>query len=242
MLHSLARVLFPITNRRRLGALGALGLFCVSLSTGLSASERSLAEQLPPGSDELPRDEAYRWGTLPNGLRYVVRNHAEPENKVSIRMLVYAGSLEETEQQLGMAHFLEHLAFKGSDTFPDNSFVTVMQQSGVQHGSHSNAHTGFDETVYKLDLPADDAKLLATGMDWMSDVLGALHLKEDMVLPERGVILAEMRDRDSVGLRSAMKHFAARYGDMKLSTRWPIGKKEIIETTTSEGLRGYWQQ
>ena len=204
-------------------AIVACGLL---LTPALSAGERSLAAALPPGSEELPQDKAYRWGKLPNGLRYVVRHHGEPANKVSMRMLVYAGSLDETEQQLGMAHFLEHLAFKGSETFPDNSFVTKMQQAGVAHGSHSNAHTGFDETVYKIDLPADNPQLLATGMDWMSDVLGRLHLKQEMVLPERGVILAEMRDRDSVGLRSAMKHFAARYGEMLLATRWPIGKRK----------------
>ena len=74
---------------------------------------------------------------MENGLRYVVRSHGEPENKVSIRMLVYAGSMDETDPEQGLAHYLEHLAFKGSDTFPDNSFVTRMQQAGVQHGSHS---------------------------------------------------------------------------------------------------------
>ena len=136
-----------------------------------------------------------RTGRLANGLPWVTIHQPQPKGAVSFRLLVSVGSRHETESEQGLAHYLEHLAFNGSDHFPDASLVTSLQAKGIGFGSHSNAHTGFDETVYKLDLVEPDAELLVTGFKVMEDFLYGLHLKPDQVDAERGVILAEMRDR-----------------------------------------------
>ncbi|TVR39965.1 MAG: insulinase family protein [Planctomycetota bacterium] len=219
-----------------------LPLLVLGGALDLAGEERRLAERLPPGGESLPSDPEFHWGQLPNGLRYVLRQHAEPAEQISLRLLVHVGSLEESEAEQGLAHYLEHLAFMGSDNFPDNSFVSVMQQAGVSHGSHSNAHTGFDETVYKLDLRTDNPELLGLGSRWMSDVMHALHLRESEIDSERGVILAEMRDRDTPSFRAAQTHFTARYPGSILSTRWPIGLEETVRATTPELMREFWQR
>ncbi|TVR11772.1 MAG: insulinase family protein [Planctomycetota bacterium] len=217
-------------------------LLCVLGGVFLAAEERVLAPSVPPGSEDLPHDPAYVWGQLDNGLRYALRQHGEPEGQVSLRLMVYAGSLEERDEEQGLAHYLEHMAFKGSDHFPDNSFVQVMQAYGVAHGSQSNAHTGFDETVYKLDLPVEDAQALEHGMRWFRDVLEALHLDEREVEIERGVILAEKRDRDTAQFRAAQTHFSQRYPGMLLHERWPIGIEETIRAADVATLRSFWQR
>ena len=141
-------------------------------------------------ADDLERNPAIHHFRLPNGLLCVLQPHPHPPGEVSVRLLVSVGSRFELEVEQGLAHYLEHLAFNGSTHFPDGSLTPRLQERGIGFGSHSNAHTGFDETVYKLDLPEVDDELLDIGLRSMADFLGELSLTKEAVDAERGVIFS----------------------------------------------------
>jgi hypothetical protein len=139
-----------------------------------------LAQQnAPPPIDPqavLPIDPAIRTGTLPNGLKYFIRRNGRPEKRVSLRLAVKSGSLEETDDQQGLAHFIEHMAFNGSTHFKPGELVSYFERVGARLGPHVNAYTSFDETVYMLDLPTDQGDVVAKGLTALSDFAGGLTL------------------------------------------------------------------
>ena len=131
----------------------------------------------PHELSELAPDPAVTFGRLDNGLRYVLMTNQRPENRVSLHLYIGAGSLNETEDQRGLAHFLEHMLFNGSTHFPPGELVRYFQSIGMQFGNDANAHTGFDETVYDIILPKGDEKNLKDGLLVMRDyAMGALLL------------------------------------------------------------------
>lgn len=180
-------------------------------------------------SDLVP-DDAVRWGVLDNGLRYALLPNAEPPGRVSLRLFVGAGSLHETDQQQGLAHFLEHMAFKGSENFSPGELIAFLQRLGMAFGPDTNAHTGFDETVYKLDLPGNEWGLVGEGLQVLRDTADKLLLPEDEIELERGVILAEKRDRDSASYRRTVALWRFLLPDSLIPQRFPIGLREVIET------------
>ena len=122
----------------------------------------SVAQELK-GGDPIPFDANVRTGKLKNGLTYYIRKNAKPENKVDLRLVVNAGSLMENDDQLGLAHFMEHMNFNGTKRFPKNKLVDYLQSIGVKFGQHLNAYTNFDETVYFLPIPSDNPEKLEKG-------------------------------------------------------------------------------
>src|SRR5471030_2459603 len=170
----------------------------------LVASKLPAAAPLPfpQAASDLPPDPAAHFGTLPNGLRYVIRPNHEPKDRASLRLLVLSGSLEENENQRGLAHFLEHMAFNGSTHYAPGTLVEKLQRLGMGFGADTNAATSFDHTIYELELPANDPKTLAEGLQILADYGGGLLLQQNMVDKERGIILSEKRTRDSVGYRT----------------------------------------
>jgi zinc protease len=112
----------------------------------------------------IPFDAAVRTGTLPNGLRFFVRANNRPEHRITLRLAVRAGSLYEADDQQGLAHLIEHMAFNGSDHFKPGELVSYFESAGARLGPHVNAYTGFDETVYMLDLPSDAQEVMAKGL------------------------------------------------------------------------------
>ncbi|MGE9293701.1 MAG: M16 family metallopeptidase [Puniceicoccales bacterium] len=182
-----------------------------------------------PVSSDLQPDPAVTWGQLDNGLDYAIMPNAEPPGKVSLRLLVKAGSLMEREDQRGLAHFLEHMAFNGSKHYPPGSLVEYLQRIGMSFGADTNAHTGFDETVYKLELPGNTEELLKEGFQVLSDYAGELLLREEEIDHERGVILSELRARDSVDYRTFVANWEFLFPDSLLPQRLPIGLEKVIE-------------
>ena len=146
------------------------------------------------GSD-IPVDPAVTWGVLDNGLRYAILPNSEPPNRVSLRLYVDAGSLMETDSQQGLAHFLEHMAFNGTKEFPAGEMVEYFQRLGMGFGSHTNAHTSFHETVYKLELPGTESALLNDAFKLLRDYADGMLLGEKEIEKERGVILKEKLSR-----------------------------------------------
>ncbi|MDB6152590.1 MAG: peptidase domain protein [Chthoniobacteraceae bacterium] len=200
------------------------------------------AEALPfahEGSDLKP-DAAAHFGTLANGLRYVVLPNHEPKNRVSMRLLVLAGSLHETEEQRGLAHFLEHMAFNGSTHYAPGTLIEFFQRMGMSFGGDTNASTSFDRTLYLLELAHSDDATVAEGLRVFSDYAGGLLLLDAEIEKERGVILSEKRVSDSVGYRTFIAQFDAMLGNTLLPKRIPIGLADVISKASRAQFTDFW--
>ncbi len=194
----------------------------------------------PHAASDLKPDPAVKFGALPNGLRYAVRANAEPKGRASLRLLVLAGSFHETDNQRGLAHFLEHMAFNGSTHYPPGTLVEYLQRMGMSFGADTNASTGFDRTLYLLELPKADEPTLAEGFRVLQDYAGGLFLKAEEIERERGIILSEKRDRDSVEYRTQIAQFEFALGSTLLPARIPIGVPEVIEKAGRDRFVDYW--
>jgi zinc protease len=195
----------------------------------LLASASFAARPFPQEGSDLAPDTNAHFGTLPNGLRYVIYPNREPKNRVSMRLLVQAGSLNETEDQRGLAHFLEHLAFNGSTHYAPGTLVEFFQRMGMSFGGDTNASTSFDRTLYLLELPNTKSETLAEGFRVFADYAGGLLLEPASIEKERGIVLSEKRVRDSVGFRTFVAQFDFLLRGTLLPKRIPIGETDIIE-------------
>ena len=155
----------------------------------------------PHDASDLKPDPTLTFGILDNGLRYIIMPNHEPKNRVAMHLDIQAGSLFETDEQRGLAHYLEHMAFNGTTHYPPGTLISYFQSIGMGFGADTNAHTSYDETVYKLMLPAVDRKTLADGLLVLADYARGALLLEKEVDKERGVILAEKLSRDSARSR-----------------------------------------
>lgn len=194
----------------------------------LSADAAPVAPPFAHEKSDIPADSDVLWGKLENGLRYAVMRHNEPPGRLSMRMHVHAGSLHEREEQRGLAHFLEHMAFNGSENFKPDELVAILQNLGIAFGADLNAFTAFDQTVYMLDLPKNDQETIDKCFKVMRDWSAGLTLPAEEIEKERGVILAEKRSRDSVEMRLMEKQFNAILPDALITRRFPIGIEEVI--------------
>jgi zinc protease len=191
------------------------------------------------GSD-LTVDPAVTWGRLDNGLRYALVHNQEPKGRVSVRLAVKVGSLYENENQRGLAHFLEHMAFNGSTHFPAASVVEFFQRLGMDFGGDTNASTNFDRTIYQLELPDTKPATLREGLTFFADVGGGLLLEPDKITKERGIILSEKRARDSVGLRTFLAELEFLVPDTRFPQRLPIGLEEVIRNAQRERFKEFY--
>ena len=188
----------------------------------------------PQASSDIAPDTGATFGTLANGLRYIIYPNAEPPKRVSLRLHISSGSLMEADDQQGIAHFLEHMVFNGSKNISSEELIPKMQRLGIAFGAHVNAYTSFDETVYMLDLPdlsTDTVKLAFTVMRDFGD--GALLTAEE-IDKERGVILSEKISRDSVETRIMEQQFAKLLPQSLVTRRFPIGTDEVIKAAPRE--------
>lgn len=187
-------------------------------------------------NDLIQIDPDVRTGKFANGLTYYIRNNGKPEDKVVLRLVVNAGSILEDDDQQGLAHFMEHMNFNGTENFKKNELVDYLQSIGVKFGAHLNAYTSFDETVYMLPIPSDDDEKLEKGFQIMADWAFNTLLTDEEIDKERGVVLEEYR----IGL-GADKRMLANYlpkimYNSKYAKRLPIGKKDILENFNYETL------
>jgi len=202
-------------------------------------SSISTAETVTEG--KIPVDPNVKIGKLPNGLTYYIRNNGKPEDKVELRLVVNAGSIMETDRQLGLAHFMEHMNFNGTKNFKKNDLVDYLQSIGVKFGADLNAYTSFDETVYILPIPSDDPEKLEKGFQILEDWAHNTTLSEEAIDGERGVVLEELRIR--LGADERMQKitlpkmmYGSRYAD-----RLPIGTKENLENFSYDDVRDYYK-
>ncbi|MDG2004694.1 MAG: insulinase family protein [Novosphingobium sp.] len=191
-------------------------------------------------ASDIPVDPGYRFGRLGNGMRYVIRQNATPAGTAIVRMNVKTGSLDETDSELGFAHFVEHMAFNGSTNVPEGEMVRLLERNGLAFGADTNASTGFDRTTYKLDLPRNDLELLDIALMLMRETASELSFSPDAVDRERGVVLSELRDRNSFQLRNAIRDTKFLHPDALYPRRFPIGDPELLKSATAEALKAFW--
>ena len=191
-------------------------------------------------SSDLPVDPAFKFGKLDNGLRYIIRQNATPAGTAQVRMDIGAGSLDETDAERGYAHFVEHMAFNGSTNVPEGEMVRLLERNGLAFGADTNAQTGFEQTLYILSLPRNDAKLLDTALMLMRETASELTFSPQAVERERGVVLAELRDGSNYLRRNLEDQFAFLYPQSRFRERLPIGTIEALNSATAENLKAYW--
>lgn len=195
----------------------------------------------PHDVSDLPADQAVLYGRLDNGLRYAVMANDTPANVVSVRMVFNMGALAETDDQRGLAHFIEHMAFNGSTNVPEGEMVPLLERYGLQFGPDTNAFTGYDTVGYQLDLPEADEESIDTALFLMRETASELLLDSEAIDRERGVILSEERFRNTPIRRwnNALTRF--RTPETIVADRDPIGTVEVIETAPRERFVDYYE-
>jgi len=191
-------------------------------------------------NSDVPVDPAYRFGRLANGMRFVIRHNANPAAQGLVRMEVAAGSLDENDAERGYAHFVEHLAFQGSSHVPRGEMVRLLERQGLAFGADTNAATSFEQTTYMLDLPRSDPALLDTALMLMRETASELAFAPDAVTHERGVVLAEMRDRNNWSYREILARQAFMEPAARFVQRMPIGVTATLDAATPSALRAFW--
>jgi zinc protease len=190
----------------------------------------------------LPLAPAIRSGTLPNGLTYFIRPNPLPRNRAMLRLVVRAGSVDEADDQRGIAHMLEHMAFNGTTHFPPGQLVAYLESIGARFGPHVNAQTSFDETIYMLDVPTDRQGVLQRGIEALGDFAGGITLDPKEVDKERGVVLEEWRGNLGAGTRMQEPQIRAMFGASKYANRLPIGTPESIKAFPYKRLRDFYEE
>jgi zinc protease len=190
----------------------------------------------------LPVDPAVTIGKLENGLTYYIRENKKPENIAVLRLVVNAGSVVEGDDEQGLAHFVEHLAFNGTANFKKSDIIDYLESIGIRYGPEVNASTSFDETIYKLEVPTDNKEAVTRGFQILADWTHLVSFEEDEVDRERGIIVEEWRERSGAGMRVMEKHNKVLYRGSKYAERLPIGKLSVIESANSEKLKSFYKK
>lgn len=201
--------------------------------------------QLRPFAHEesdLPADPAVQFGVMENGIRYAILPWEEPPGRLSLRLLVEAGSYHESDRQKGLAHLIEHMAFNGTKNFSAGEMVEYFQRLGMAFGPDTNAHTGFQETVYKLELPEAGGEVLEQGLLLLRDYADGMLLETEEIEKEKGVVLSELRDRDTPGYRSFVDEMEFGLPQARLTERMPIGDADVVRMATRQDLVDFYEK
>lgn len=190
----------------------------------------------------LTTDRAVRIGRLWNGLTYYVRANHEPAARAELRLVVNAGSVLEDDDQRGLAHFVEHMAFNGTEHFARNEVVHYLESVGMRFGPDVNAYTGYDETVYMLTLPTDSADVMAVGLSILRDWAGGVRFDSLQVEKERGVVLEEWRLGRGAEARMRDQQAPVLFGRSRYAARPPIGDPEVLRTFRRDALIRFYRE
>jgi len=190
----------------------------------------------------MPLDPKVKIGRLANGLTYYIRHNNLPEKRVELRLAVNAGSVLEDDDQLGLAHFIEHMNFNGTKRFPKNELVNYLQSIGVEFGADLNAYTGFDETVYILPVPSDKPELIQKGLEILEDWAHNALLDSVEIEKERGVVIEEWRLSRGADERMMKQTLPVQYKGSKYAERLPIGTKASLDNFSHASLKRFYKE
>ena len=193
-------------------------------------------------TEPLPVDKEVRQGTLPNGLTYYIRHNETPKGQADFYIAQKVGSILENDDQRGLAHFLEHMCFNGTENFPGNKVIEWLETVGVKFGQNLNAYTSIDETVYNIsNVPTDRESVQDSCLLILHDWADGLLLDPKEIDKERGVIHQEWRSRNVGQQRILEKLLPTMYPDSKYGYRMPIGTMEVVDNFPPQVLRDYYE-
>ncbi len=230
-----------ITARRLLLLAAASAAVLTAAAPALAQAQAQPSDPWVHATSDIPADTSVRFGVLPNGMQYAIRRNATPPAQASFRLRIDAGSLMENEQQLGLAHFMEHMAFNGTTNIPENDLLRILERRGLAFGADTNAYTGFDETVYILELPNADEGTVDDALRIMREQVSEALMAADAVEDERNVIVGEERLRNTPDLRSIKAQLGLFAPGQRVSERLPIGDLDIIRTAPRERFEEFYR-
>ena len=211
----------------------------LALALLLVCATTTFAQQMPP----IPVDQNVRMGKLENGLTYYIRHNNYPEGQANFYIAQKVGSVIEEENQRGLAHFLEHMCFNGTEKFPGNGVIKYLESIGVKFGGDLNAYTAIDETVYNIDnVPMSVVGAIDSCLWILHDWAGGLLLEDEDIDKERGVIHEEWRQRNTAQQRMMEAVSLEMYPGSPYGARWPIGTMEVIDNFPYSALRDYYEK
>lgn len=221
------------------GMWGPAGLLAIALGT-LPLPALAHEQETEPAAD-LTLDPRVIHDTLPNGLQYYVRENREPRERAELRLVVDAGSVLEEEDQRGLAHLLEHMAFNGTAHFGEQELIDYLESIGMRFGPDVNAFTSFDETVYMLTVPTDSTAVVETAFQILEDWAHQISLDPDALARERPVVVEEWRQGRGAEMRMLDEHLPVIFRDSRYAERLPIGEKEVIEGAAVAAVQRFYE-
>ena len=206
----------------------------------LAAAFTPTPAQQAASNAPLPFDPSVTVGTLSNGMRYYIRENHKPEKRAELRLVVNAGSVLEDEDQRGLAHMVEHMAFRGTKHFPGNQISSYLESVGMRYGPDINAFTSFDETVYMITIPTDTASIVDKGFQILADWAHYVSFEPSQIAKERPVVIEEWRLGQGAENRMQNKWFPVLFSGSRYGQRLPIGLKSVLESYKPETLRRFY--
>jgi zinc protease len=231
--------LHPLFLLSLIAAMG--GLVGAAPQTTAPAAPADQSPQAAPLTAAIPVDPQITVGQFPNGLRYYIRQNKKPEQRAELRLAINAGSILEDDDQQGLAHFVEHMAFNGTKNFPKQDLVKFMESIGMRFGPSVNAFTSFDETVFQLQVPTDKPDVLDRSMLILEDWAHNVSFDPVEIDKERGVVIEEWRLGRGAGARLRDKQFPVLLQGSRYADRLPIGKPEILQSFKPETLTRFYK-
>jgi zinc protease len=210
------------------------------VAAGFASSSFAFAES-DADTGALPIDDHVVQGVLDNGLRYLVRSNGRPEARAELRLVVAAGSVDEDDDQRGLAHFVEHMMFNGTENFAGNDIIEYLESIGARFGADLNAYTSFDETVYSMEVPTDREGLLDDGIRILSEFAVRATFDEEEIRKERGVVLDEWRGGLGAGSRIRDQQLPILLQGSRYAERLPIGLPDVIERGDRAAMRRFYE-
>jgi len=231
--------IMKIRIRIQLMLLAAAVVLATCLS-GLAQQPATTSTQSLALTAPMPVDPEITIGKFANGMHYYIRRNKKPEKRAELRLVVKTGSILEDDDQQGMAHLVEHMAFNGTSHFPKNEVVSFLESLGMRFGADVNAYTSFDETVYMLTVPTDKPEMMDRALLILEDWAHNLSFDPTEVEKERGVVMEEWRLGRGAGMRMLNKIFPVLLNGSRYADRLPIGKPEIIQGGKQERLKQFY--
>ncbi len=216
---------------------GAIKLLVFLIFSGLVFAQNNISL-----NDTIPVDPQITIGTLDNGLKYYIRENKKPEKRAFLRLTVNAGSILENDNQQGLAHLNEHMAFNGTKHFEKQQLINYLESIGMRFGPDINAYTSFDETVYMIEVPTDSAEIVKKGFQILEDWAHNLSFDSVEIDKERGVVIEEWRLGRGADARIRDKQFPVLLKDSRYAERLPIGKKDILENFKHQTLIDFYKE
>lgn len=227
---------------RRLLLLAAASLTVLTVaSPALAQAQAQPSDPWAHASSDIPADADVRFGVLPNGMQYAIMRNATPPGQASFRLRIDAGSLMEDEDQRGLAHFMEHMAFNGTTNIPENDLLRILERHGLAFGADTNAYTSFDETVYMLELPRAEEAIVNDALRIMREQVSEALMAPDAIDAERDVIVGEQRLRNVPALRALEAQLKLLAPGQRVSERLPIGNLDVIRTAPRQRFVDFYE-